>query len=274
MLTHRGKHARFSEIQPAPKLSTTNSRMRSSVVWLHQMGGASAYNMPHAVLFDVPLDVDALRRAFDAVIERHEILRTAFVVVDGEPRQKVCRDLVFRLREMDLTTDPDPDASARRLAEEEAMAPFDLMQPPLLRATVARLDTQRTLFLLTIHHIVGDGWSSILYREVLALFEAYCRGAPNPLTPLRVQYKDFAVWQNAQLFEREERYWSEKLADAPERLSLPYDFAPGQERAFAGDFLTTCSIWRCCKAFAQSPPLAPPLFQMWCSPSLSCFSFS
>ena len=240
-LTHRGKHARFSEIQRAPEAEHYELSHAQQRLWLlHQMGGASAYNMPQAMLFDVPLDVAALRHAFTAVIERHEILRTAFVVVDGEPRQKVCRNIVFGLREMDLTTDPDPDASARRLAEEEAMAPFDLRQPPLLRATVARLDTQRTLFLLTIHHIVGDGWSSnILYREVLALFEASCRGAPDPLTPLRIQYKDFAIWQNAQRFEREERYWSDKLADAPERLSLPYDFAPGEERAFAGDFLTS-----------------------------------
>ena len=241
LLTHRGKQARFSEIRPAPEAEYYELSHAQQRLWLlHQMGGASAYNMPHAMLFDVPLDVDALRRAFAAVIERHEILRTAFIVVDGEPRQKVCRDVVFRLQEMDLTAERNPDASARRLAEEEAMEPFDLMQPPLLRATIARLDTQRALFLLTIHHIVGDGWSSnILYLEVLALFEAYCRGAPNPLTPLRLQYKDFAVWQNGQLFEREEHYWFEKLADVPERLTLPYDFAPGEERAFAGDFLST-----------------------------------
>ncbi len=232
------ERAGFCAIEPAPEEEHYELSHAQQRLWLlHQMGGASAYNMPHALLFDVPLDLDALRRAFVTIIERHEALRTAFVLVNGEPRQKVCREVAFALREVDLRAEPDPEASARQLAAQEAPAPFDLTQPPLLRATVARLDAQRSLFLLTIHHIVGDGWSgNVLYREVLSLFDAYRRGEPDPLTPLRIQYKDFAVWQNRQRFEHEERYWLAKLDGAPERLELPYDFAPGEERGFQGDF--------------------------------------
>ena len=240
LLTGREECTRFSAIEPAPEAEHYELSHAQQRLWLlHQMGGASAYNMPHALLFDVLLDLDALRRAFVTIIERHEALRTAFVLVDGEPRQRVCREAAFDLREVDLRAEPDPEASARQLAAQEAMAPFDLTQPPLLRATVARLDAQRSLFLLTIHHIVGDGWSgNVLYREVLSLFDAFRRGEPDPLTPLRIQYKDFAMWQNRLRFEREERYWLGKLAGAPELLALPYDFAPGEERGFGGDFLS------------------------------------
>ena len=239
LLTDREDWTRFSEIEPAPEAEHYELSHAQQRLWLlHQMGGASAYNMPHALLFDVPLDLDVLRRAFVTIIGRHEALRTAFILVDGEPRQKVCREVAFDLREVDLRAESDPEASARQLAAQEAMAPFDLTQSPLLRATVARLNAQRSLFLLTIHHIVGDGWSgNVLYREVLSLFDAYRRGEPNPLRPLRIQYKDFAMWQNRLRFEREEQYWLRKLAGAPERIALPYDFAPGEERGFEGDFL-------------------------------------
>jgi tyrocidine synthetase III len=234
------ERTKFCAIEPAPEAESYELSHAQQRLWLlHQMGGASAYNMPLALLFEVPLDLDALRRAFITVIERHEALRTAFVLVDGEPRQKVFREAAFTLRELDLSTEPRPEGSACQLAAQEALAPFDLTQPPLLRATVARLDAERSLFLFTIHHIVGDGWSgNVLYREVLSLFDAYCRGEPDPLTPLRIQYKDFAAWQNRQSFVRQERYWLGKLADAPERLALPYDFAPGEGREFKGDFLS------------------------------------
>jgi hypothetical protein len=91
------------------------------------------------------------------------------------------------------------------------------------------------IFLLTIHHIIGDGWSgTVLYQELLTLYEAYRQGQPNPLPPLRVQYKDFAVWQNGRGFAAEEAYWLKKLAGVPEFLPLPYDFPPHAEREFTG----------------------------------------
>ena len=130
------------------------------------------------------------------------------------------------------------------------MAPFDLMQPPLLRATVARLDTQRTLFLLTIHHIVGDGWSSnILYREVLALFEAYCRGAPDPAHATARPIQGLcrlaerpALRARGALLVRETGRRSRTA-----QLALRLRSWPGAR--VRGRLPRACSIWRCCKSF-------------------------
>ena len=86
-----------------------------------------------------------------------------------------------------------------------------------------------------MHHIIGDGWSgNVLYRELLSLYDAYLHGLPDPLKPLRIQYKDFAVWQNARSFQRQEQYWIARLSGMPERIPLPYDFAPEGIRDFGG----------------------------------------
>ena len=100
---------------------------------------------------------------------------------------------------------------------------------------LVQLAESRYVFLLVMHHIIGDGWSmNVLYREILALYEAYLLGKPDPLKPLRIQYKDFAVWQNAMTFERDRKYWLNQLADAPDKLRLPYDFPLSDDRDFAG----------------------------------------
>jgi len=98
-----------------------------------------------------------------------------------------------------------------------------------------RLSPSREVFLMVIHHIIGDGWSmNVLYREILALYDAFRHGRPDPLLPLRIQYKDFACWQNRQDLSRDERYWLGALAGAPDRLALPYDEAAGGVRDFSG----------------------------------------
>ncbi|ACB75255.1 non-ribosomal peptide synthetase [Opitutus terrae] len=206
-------------------------------LWLlHQLGGASAYNMPEAYMLNTRLDADALERAFQQLVARHEALRTAFVVVNGEPRQRIHAQVPFALRRIDLSREPAPDERARELADREAAAPFDLTQPPLLRATLVTLGAERCAFLFTMHHIVGDGWSgNVLYRELFALYAACRAGAPDPLPPLRIHYKDFAVWQKTQRFDADEAYWLTALRGAPAALMLPYDFPPRAERDFRGD---------------------------------------
>jgi hypothetical protein len=199
------------------------------------MEGATAYNMPEAYIIDTDIDAGVLNRAFQSLIERHESLRTAFVSIDGEPRQQVRAEVPFSVAEFDLREVPAAEQRAREIADRDINLPFDLTAPPLLRASVARLPGGCCLFALTIHHIVGDGWSgNLVYRELLTLYDAYLHGRPDPLKPLRVQYKDFAHWQNARGFERQERYWLASLSDLPERLPLPYDFAPETVRDFSG----------------------------------------
>ncbi|MCP4686918.1 MAG: amino acid adenylation domain-containing protein, partial [Desulfobacterales bacterium] len=243
----------FAAIRPAPTREHYNLSHAQRRLWLlHYMKGASAYNMPAAyILEDVALDHGALEKAFNTLVERHEALRTAFVVVDGEPRQKILPRLRFTLRRIDPRGKEAAEKRAEKLAEkraeklaeklagemadQEASAPFDLASPPLLRAVSIRMAEKKYMILLTLHHIIGDGWSeTILYREVLALYDAFRRGRPNPLPPPRIQYKDFAEWQNARGFEKEEAYWLNRLAGGPGRLKLPYDFPPGEERDFRG----------------------------------------
>jgi len=195
--------------------------------------------MPEAYRLETEIDAAALEQAFRLLVARHEALRTAFIEVDGEPRQRILPAVPFHLTRLDLSGDPRAEERARAYADREAAAPFDLACPPLLRAALLTLGPRRAVFLFTMHHIVGDGWSgNVLYREVFALYAAARRGAPDPLPPLRIHYKDFAVWQKARGFENDERYWLQKLAGVPATLALPYDFTPGEERDFRGDAVT------------------------------------
>ena len=205
-------------------------------------GGDVAYNIPLPVVIEGCLDIDALERAFAALVARHEALRTAFVSIDGEPRQRILPWVDVSIRRVDLREFDDGDARARALAEADAHTRFDLSQPPLVRLTVATLGgrVERHLVVLTMHHIVGDGWSqTVLVREIDALYHAFRDDRPNPLPSLRIQYKDFAEWQRRRDFADEEAWWLTRLAGAPDRIALPYDFAPSEDRAFLGATVDT-----------------------------------
>lgn len=232
-LVRASRPSPYAAIELAPPRSHYELSHAQQRLWLlHRMRGEVAYNMPKASLFEGELDIDALRRAFAGMLERHEALRTAFVLVDGEPRQEIRErvDVVIPL------IDAGSEEEARRIAEADAMEPFDLSMPPLLRFTVIRLGEHRHVLLLTMHHIIGDGWSlNVIHRELVALYEAERVGRPHPLRPLRIQYKDFAAWQNAADFSADECHWLAALEGVPSSLRLPYDVAPaGEEREFRG----------------------------------------
>lgn len=236
LLVEKSEKDEYEAISPSPKQRYYDLSHAQQRLWIQdQMKGKTAYNMPEAHLFEDDLDIDALEKTFATLVERHEVLRTGFVEVGGEPKQMIRDEIKFTIKEIDLRTFEDCDERAARLTEEDAYASFDLTTPPLLRASVIKLTGKRHLFLLTIHHIIGDGWSSnILYSEILTLYNAYRKGLSNPLKPLRIQYKDFAVWQNRRGFAVEEEYWLKKLSGAPDQLRLPYDFMQKDERSFAG----------------------------------------
>jgi hypothetical protein len=230
----------FVGIEPAPPRPYYDLSHAQQRLWLeHQMEGAVAYNMPHAFVFEEAPHTDALNQAFRTLLERHEALRTAFVLVDGEPKQKVLTKLDFHVDEVDLRGCDQPEKLARDYVDELVNTPFNLARPPLLRAAVVRLADRRFVFAFNLHHIIGDGWSeNIFYREMLALYEAYRNGRPNPLRPLRIQYKDFAFWQNARGFQREEQYWLRQLADMPDGIRLPYDATRAEKWDFQGGMET------------------------------------
>ncbi len=221
-------------------LSFTQQRL-----WfLTQMQGASAaYNMPLALELRGPLDEIALRKALDALVARHESLRTSFVSVDGEPVQRIGpADVGFPLVRDDMQDAPDVDATIATLLESDASAPFDLGEGPLVRGRLIQRGPQHHVLALNMHHIVSDGWSiTVLVRELRELYSAFIHGQEAELAPLPVQYADYAVWQRRWLSNEaladQAAYWRSQLADAPALLELPADRRRPAIQDFSGDTL-------------------------------------
>ena len=203
--------------------------------------GSAFYNIPAALRLKGELQVGALERTLNEIVRRHEVLRTRFVNVSGEPRQEVLTAEEVKLAITDLS---ELDEAERETAVSEAVAaesrePFDLVHGPLLRVKLLRLDEQEHVALLTMHHIVSDGWSmGLLIKEVATLYQAYSQGAESTLPELKVQYGDFAVWQRGWLqgeeLEREFAYWRKQLGGELPILELPTDRARPAEQTYRG----------------------------------------
>ncbi|HEU0077428.1 MAG TPA: condensation domain-containing protein, partial [Longimicrobiaceae bacterium] len=199
--------------------------------FLEQMGRmGGTYHLRRQLRFRGELDRAALVRALDRVVARHEALRTVFAVVDGEPEQRIApaEESRFHLLEHDLAGQGKAAAELRRLAREEALAPFDLERGPLIRGRLVRMAEDDHVLLLTMHHVVSDGWSmGVLTRELGVLYGAFRRGGADPLPELEVQYADYAAWQRrwveGEVLAAQAEYWRRTLAGAPELLELPTD---------------------------------------------------
>jgi amino acid adenylation domain-containing protein/non-ribosomal peptide synthase protein (TIGR01720 family) len=191
--------------------------------------GSALYNVPTGVRLSGTPNVAALEQSLNKVVQRHEALRTTFAAVDGRPVQVIAPSLVLALPVTDLRDKPESEreAEARRLAWEEARQPFDLAQGPLVRTQLIQLDDTDYLLLLTMHHIISDGWSrGVMIRELASLYVAFATGQAASLPELPIQYADYAVWQRqwlqGQVVEAELAYWKEQLAGVP-ALDLPTD---------------------------------------------------
>jgi amino acid adenylation domain-containing protein len=187
----------------------------------------TAFNIANTLRLRGAVNAGALDRAFAEIVARHHVLRTVFRLHDGEPVQVVTPAPASVLR-VDAATDADPHAELRRRKAAEAAWRFDLERGPLFRATLVRLAPDDHLLLLTMHHLVTDGWSmGVLFRELAALYAAFTRGEPSPLPPLGIQYADFATWQrdhvSGPVLERQLAFWRRALAGAPALLELPTD---------------------------------------------------
>ncbi|MFL5537410.1 MAG: amino acid adenylation domain-containing protein, partial [Longimicrobiaceae bacterium] len=192
--------------------------------------GSAAYNVPGAWRLGGALDEAALERSLGEIVRRHEALRTTFGEVDGSPVQVIAPfgGFVVPVEDLSGLGEADREAALGRRAGEEALQPFDLAAGPLFRAALLRLGEEDHVLLLSMHHVVSDGWSmGVLFRELSALYAAYREGRESPLPELPVQYADYAVWQREQLegeaLDRQLAYWRERLAGAPELLELPTD---------------------------------------------------
>ncbi|MBA2675395.1 non-ribosomal peptide synthetase [Ramlibacter sp.] len=198
--------------------------------FLAQLDASSrAYDMPLGLQLTGRLDRAALKQALDRIVARHEALRASFTAVDGQPMVQLAPATVgFTLHGHDLRDHADALAQARLMADAEAGEAFDLAQGPLIRGRLLALGDEEHWLLITMHHIVSDGWSmGVLARELGALYSAFAQGHPDPLPPLAVQYLDYAAWQRRWLeggaLQRQQDYWKDRLADAPEILALPID---------------------------------------------------
>src|SRR6185369_7996202 len=203
--------------------------------------GSGFYNIAGAVRLRGVLEVAALECAVLEVVRRHESLRTRFTAADGRPWQIIESGVSLPLQLVNLCEldEAEKDAKVLSLAREEAQRPFDLSQGPLLRTSLLKLDTEEHVLLLTMHHIISDGWSiSVLMREVATLYEAYSKGESSPLPELSIQYADYAAWQRERLrgdvLERELAYWKQQLAGAATVLELPTDHPRPPVQTFRG----------------------------------------
>jgi amino acid adenylation domain-containing protein/non-ribosomal peptide synthase protein (TIGR01720 family) len=240
----RGKEAR----PPAPPIRVAAREAEPSLslaqerLWfLEQLQpGTAAYNLPGGVRLLGPLDREALRRSLEEIVRRHEAVRTAFPAAGGRPAPVIDGAPRLSLDEVDLRQIDGParEAEVRRLAAEEAERPFDLARGPLVRAKLWRLADEEHALLVTLHHIVADGWSvGILTRELAALYGAFRAGRPSPLPDLPIRYADFASWQRdwltGEALEGQLSYWRQRL-EGVGALQLPTDHPRPAVQTFNG----------------------------------------
>jgi amino acid adenylation domain-containing protein/non-ribosomal peptide synthase protein (TIGR01720 family) len=241
----------LAAIEPVPPQTHYDLSYAQRRLWiLDQMHIDSvAYNLPEVLEIIGHIDIAALQHAFQGVVDRHESLRTTFVTVDGEPKQRIHDAMEFRLETVDLSQEPHADKRAEALMEQDKTAPFDLGHGPLLRVKLLTLRhgfpgvQPRHLLLFNIHHIISDVWSlNVLVQEVLALYRSEVDKVPCAWAPLKFHYKDYAAWQNALLQTDAARlqrdYWHDVLQGELPVLELPTDFPRPAVQTFNGTTLS------------------------------------
>jgi amino acid adenylation domain-containing protein len=233
---------RSAGADPAP-LSLDQERL-----WfIHQMDPSSpAFNINSGFTLIGSVDVQALARSINEIVRRHEILRTRFFNLNGQPVQIVLPSLEIEMPLVDLRHLPEPErrAEAQRFLFEYVLLPFDLSSPPLLRAVLLRMDEAEYAFLVTMHHAITDWWSLGLFKKELSInYQSFVAGRLSPLPELPLQYADFAQWQREWLrrpdLNEHYAYWDQQLASVPHVLELPTDFPRPPLQTFRG---ATCKF--------------------------------
>jgi amino acid adenylation domain-containing protein len=234
-------------IVPVPRdrpLPLSSSQRR---LWFLQKldPGLIAYNIPATFRITGALNISALEQAFGEIVNRHEILRTRIVEIDGQPLQEILPNVTIELGVLDLSHLPQgqAEAEAERCSAEDARQHYNLAEAPLMRAKLLRLCEDDHFLILSFHHIVCDGSSLIiLYQELGALYEAFLDGKACNLPSLPVQYADYAVWQHERLqgevLESQLAYWKRQLGTGLRTLSLPTDYERPVVQSYRGARLT------------------------------------
>ncbi|RMD90310.1 MAG: non-ribosomal peptide synthetase, partial [Calditrichaeota bacterium] len=202
----------------------------------------SIYNIPIAFRLTGSLHVEALKRSLDEIIQRHEVLRTTFTTVNGQPMQLIgnTTEISLPLKDISHLNPVDRNAEFQKHAKQEAERPFNLTHGPLIRASLLKLSDSEHIFFLTIHHIVFDGWSTgILLNELKNHYKKFANHEEINLPDLPIQYADFAVWQRQWLqgeeLEKQLSFWKQQLSGAPQILELPLDRPRPPVQTFPGN---------------------------------------
>ncbi|MEW6732656.1 MAG: amino acid adenylation domain-containing protein, partial [Acidobacteriota bacterium] len=203
--------------------------------------GCTAYNLPIVTRLIGPLKIAALKQSLDEIVQRHEILRTTFITIDGEPVQIIaptgsCAFSVVNLMELPATKQ---ETEIRQVTNETIQQPFSLSQGPLLYVKLLRLAESEHLLIVMMHHIVSDGWSlGIFIQELATFYEAFSQGIPVSLTRMKIQYADFAYWQQqwlqGEVLTKQLSYWKEQLKGDLLILELPVDRQRSSIKSFHG----------------------------------------
>jgi hypothetical protein len=216
----------------------------------------TAYNEFQALRVFGALHIQALEKSITELIRRHESLRTVFPMNNGAPEQKVMPPYPYSLPVISLRNESGPERELFRLAQIEQEYSFDLSEGPLLRFALLQLGDTSFVLLISLHHIIADGWSlGLITKELSALYEAFAVNAPSPFEDLPVQYADFTVWQRQQ-YQGDVKsklldYWKQQLTGIPGLMKLPYDRPRPPVQTFNGRTLhfdldpqTTASVKR------------------------------
>jgi putative pyridoxal-dependent aspartate 1-decarboxylase len=197
--------------------------------FLNQLESSATYNMPEAIRITGMLNINALQQALSEIVRRHEILRTSFSTIGDRPIQIIHSEATLKIEVVDLQQlKAKRETALQQKIQQEATTPFDLEFAPLIRCSLLQLDNREYVLLLTMHHIVSDGWSmGRLIQELSSLYRAFCAGESSPLPELSIQYADFAVWQrqwlSGKVLDTQLSYWQQQLQGVPELLQLPTD---------------------------------------------------
>ncbi len=186
-----------------------------------------SYNEVFAIRVKGSLNIEILQQSINALIQRHESLRTYFISVVGKPTQIISPKLNFNLNEINIKE--QEDTNLKDILSKEVEKTFDLSQIPLFRCTLINEGSDNYILLFIFHHIIIDGWSiNIFFQELFTLYQAFLSGLDSPLTPLSIQYADFAVWQRqwlqGEILEKQLNYWQKQLSNSPPLLELPTDY--------------------------------------------------
>jgi amino acid adenylation domain-containing protein/FkbM family methyltransferase len=205
------------------------------------VAGSPVYNIVDVIRFDGHYNFGAMHQALNELVARHQSLRTAFQVSQGQPVQMILSKLIVGLPECDLSILPEDERENawRQLVHEQSRRAFNLSSAPLFRVMMTHLSPHEHRLLLTIHHIIADEWSmEVIQQEMRQLYEAFSNDRKSPLAELPIQYADFASWQRewlqGRVLQKQMDWWKEALADAPGPLALPTDKPRPSVQSFRG----------------------------------------